>query len=143
MITRLLKDESVTNVEVMKYDDRGPRIEISYVVVYDMADADVQADLKWSGVDESGNIMRLRRWFGEALDSANGELLAHDGVKGTSWKRMGLRDLFKEMVQHCEELRVAIAHNKHLTAGTEAIDVVNYALMIATRCSSIVDGSCK
>lgn len=155
IIKRLMRDENVTNIQVTKYDDRGPRIEVSYVAIYDLADRDVQENIGddarisgsafkkmlYSDIPEPEKPMRLTRWFGKALNQADRELLAQDGAKAVSWKTMSPRELFQKMAQHYHELDVAIAQNKNWFGTIEAIDVVNYALMIATRCTAISDGS--
>lgn len=179
LLTKLLQDKKVTNIEMTK---RPSRTCITATFEYMKRDededelSDVPVPLPWDATDEQldylksrygdtralqllsviGNDalllinepgpvpemhLRLTRWFGKALDMADREILAQDGAKAVSWKTKSPWDLFQKMAKHYEVLKVAIQQDKSWFATIEAVDIVNYALMISTRCMSVIDGS--
>lgn len=130
LLTRLLADKTVKNIDMSKRPRRT-----CITATFEIMKKDEEPE------PEPEKHMRLTRWFGKVLDKANRELLAQDGAKAVSWKTKSPRDLFQKMAQHIQELDVAIAQNKNWFGSMHATDIVNYALMIATRCTAISDGS--
>ena len=68
--------------------------------------------------------------FGEVLLHAALIYNAHNSVKGDSWKDLPIQDLYKKLLLEVAEYHHA--SDDHVKF-VEAIDIVNFALMIASR----------